>query len=135
MPFNCSHHFISVAIWGFSFTKKPPAEQFVLEGENATFVWDYNETITGKLILGTWTIEGSNVNCISKDTVVSFSDDSRCQNFVLEGLATLILTNATKTMNNKYECILNFAGGKRLQSSTSLSVVSEYMYHFDKSCC
>ena len=76
--------------------------------------------------------EASFPACISKsgNTVVIISN-VLCQNFALEGQATLILKNVTKSLDGTYECDLRFIdtnppGLPVLQNSASLLVVSKY---------
>ena len=62
----------------------------------------------------------------SSSSGVSLNSAAECQNFVLEGNATLILTNVSKAMDGDYECDLTFVDFNELKSSTSLRVVSKY---------
>jgi len=117
--------------WGAYFTRKPPSLQYVLKGNNATFHWEYNVTSSQSLSLGQWMKVGSTAACISKsgNTVVIISN-VLCQNFALEGQATLILKNVTKSLDGTYECDLRFIdtnppGLPVLQNSASLLVVNK----------
>ena len=86
------------------FTKTPPPVQYVLQGNTATFDWDYDG---GKyhLSYGTWKRTDSASICIDK---ARFNPPRvYCgPKFKLQGRASMVIRNVTSSMSGEYVCTL-----------------------------
>ena len=77
-------------------------------------------------MLGTLKKLDSSIICITiTPSAVIYSSAAECKNFVLEGNATLILTNVSKAMDGDYECDLSITD-RKLRNTASLRVVSKF---------
>ncbi|XP_065056618.1 uncharacterized protein LOC135684863 isoform X1 [Rhopilema esculentum] len=107
------------------FTTKPPPLQYVLQGTNAIFGWDYNRGSSGELLTGTWGVDGSGSYCMLKLKQTSGYSLFFCHGYSLRDKATMVLQNVSVNMTAKYFCQLVFSVPNQvtMTSTASLNVV------------